>query len=160
MFREMRRNKQQLSHDECLDILREGKTAVVAVSGDDGYPYTVPLNYVYFNDKIYFHCAKSGHKLEAIKRCDKVSVCVVLNDDVVPEKYTTYYKSVICFGRAKIVEDEVLAQESITALGQKYCYSQDDRSIQDEIKKGMPAMLMVEITPEHISGKQCIELVK
>lgn len=160
MFREMRRNKQQLSHDECLDILRKGKTAVVAVSGDDGYPYTVPLNYVYFNDKIYFHCAKTGHKLDAVKRCDKVSVCVVLNDDVVPEKYTTYYKSVICFGRAKTVEDEVLAQESITALGRKYCYSQGDAGIRAEIKKGMPAMLMVEITPEHISGKQCIELVK
>lgn len=160
MFREMRRNKQQLSAEENIEILEKGKTAVIAVSGDDGYPYTVPLNYVYFNDKIYFHCAKTGHKLDAIKRNDKVSVCVILKDDIVPEKYTTYYKSVICFGRAKIVENETLAQESITALGKKYCYSQGDEGIQNEVKKGMPAMLMVEITPEHISGKQCIELVK
>lgn len=72
MFRKMRRYRQQLSQEETISILKSGKTAVLGVLGDDGYPYTVPINYVYADGKIYFHGAKSGHKIDAIKRCGRV----------------------------------------------------------------------------------------
>lgn len=159
MFREMRRKKQQLSADECNEILVKGKTAVLAVSGDDDYPYTVPINYVYYNGNIFFHCAKSGHKLDAIERNNKVSICVIVQDDVVQEKFTTYYKSVVCFGRAERILDEKEIKDATTVLSQKYCPDNLD-GISAELEKGFSALAVVKITPEHITGKQCIELVK
>ena len=68
MFREMRRKKQALSQEACSVVLEKGTSGVLAVSGDNDYPYAVPLSYVYDGEKIYFHCAKSGHKLDAIDR--------------------------------------------------------------------------------------------
>ena len=106
MFREMRRSKQQLSREEAAAVLERGTTGVLAVSGDDGYPYAVPVNYVYAAGKIFFHCAVSGHKLDAIGKCDKVSFCVIDQDQVVGEEYTTYFRSVIAFGRARVLEGE------------------------------------------------------
>ena len=86
MFREMRRKRQMLSEDDCKIILREGTSGVLALSGDDGYPYAVPLSYVYDGEKIFFHCAKSGHKLDAIRRNPKASFCVIGQHIVVPEE--------------------------------------------------------------------------
>lgn len=106
MFRAMRREKQQLSNREAVRILEEGKTGVLAVISENGYPYTVPLNYVYYDGKIYFHSAKSGHKIDAIRACDKVSFCVIFKDDVIKEKLTTAYESAIVFGRARILTEE------------------------------------------------------
>lgn len=103
MFREMRRKKQQLSNSECFEILDNSNTAVLALIGDGGYPYTVPLNFVRLDNKVYFHCAKTGHKIDAVKNCDKASLCVVGRDDVLAEKYTTKYESVIAFGRVSLV---------------------------------------------------------
>ncbi len=85
MFRELRRKNQQLSETEARSILKNGTYGVLSVQGDDGYPYGVPMNYVYGDDAIYFHCAKEGHKLEGFQRSDKVSFCVVGEDEVIPE---------------------------------------------------------------------------
>ena len=104
MFREMRRKGQALGKEECEEILRAGRTGVLALSGDDGYPYPVPLNYVFAEGKLYFHCAKSGHKADAIARSDKAGFCVVARDQVVPGKFTTYFQSVIAFGRIAAAE--------------------------------------------------------
>ena len=98
MFRAMRRKKQQLSEKECRAVLERGTSGVLAVSGDDGYPYAVPLSYVYTEGKLFFHSAKSGHKIDAIMRSGKASFCVVDQDQIVPEEYTTYFRSVIAFG--------------------------------------------------------------
>ena len=106
MFREMRRKKQELSKEECIEILQTAKTAVLGVVGDNSYPYTVPINFVYADDKIYFHGAKSGHKIDAINKCNKVSLCVVDKDDIVEEELTTYFKSVILFGKARILNTD------------------------------------------------------
>lgn len=159
MFREMRRKKQQLSDSECKEILETGKTAVLAVNGDDGYPYTIALNYVYYNGFIYFHCAQKGHKLDAINRDSKVSICVIKQDDVIQEKFTTCYKSVVCFGRAERIMDDAEIKMAAAVLSEKYCPDFLD-GIPAEIEKGFPALAAVKITPEHITGKQCIELVK
>lgn len=105
MFREMRRKGQQLSAEECIEILNRGTSGVLALEGDDGYPYAVPLSYVYEDGRLYFHCATSGHKLDAIRQNPKASFCVVDQDQVVPKEYTSYFKSVIAFGTMGILED-------------------------------------------------------
>jgi len=107
MFREMRRGKQALPDEEAREILYSATSGVLALSGDDDYPYALPISYFYDGNKLYFHCAKEGHKIDAIKRNDKASFCVIAQDDVSPEEYTTHFKSVIVFGRISIIEDEL-----------------------------------------------------
>ena len=107
MFREMRRKKQVLPEEVCTSILNRGTSGVLALMGDEGYPYAVPMSYVYDDGKLYFHCAKEGHKLDAVRRCSKASFCVIDQDQIVPEEYTTYFRSVILFGTIRILEGEV-----------------------------------------------------
>ena len=120
MFREMRRKKQALSNEENLAILMRGTSGVMAVSGDDDYPYAVPLSYVYHDSKIYFHCAASGHKLDAMRRNPKVSFCVIDRDEVIPQEYTTYFRSVIVFGTVRILEKEQDKKPALELLATKY----------------------------------------
>lgn len=157
MFREMRRIKQQLSMAECESILSLGKTAVLAVLGDEGYPYTVPVNYVYTGGRIYIHCAGEGHKLDAIAACDKVSLCIVAQDEVCPEKLTTLFRSVVVFGRARVLQSREETARAVEALGLKY--NPDADFVRHEVK-AWPNVCCIEITPEHITGKECIELTK
>ena len=121
MFRPMRRHRQQLSQWDCAAILSRGTSGVLAVAGDGGYPYAVPLSYVYQEGTLFFHCAKAGHKLDALRRCSKASFCVIDQDQVVPPEYTTYFRSVIAFGRTRILEDEAEKQAAIWLLAEKYC---------------------------------------
>ena len=160
MFREMRRKRQQLSEAECVDILQTNTSGVLAVCGDDGYPYAVPLSYVYDGGALYVHCAKTGHKLDAIKACDKVSFCIVDRDHVVPEEYTTHYRSVILFGRARILEQEQEIRNAIEKLAIKY-HPTDGKANRDaEIERSCKALCMVKIEIEHMTGKEAIELAK
>ncbi len=106
-FRDMRRKRQQLSVEESIGILQKATSGTLALLGDNGYPYAVPISYVYSEGKLYFHSALTGHKVDAIKSHDKASFCVIDNDDVKPHEYTTYFRSVIAFGRIHIIEDEV-----------------------------------------------------
>ena len=159
MFREMRRKRQQLTETECIEILMKNTYGVLAVFGDDGYPYAVPLSYVYDNGTLFFHCAKSGHKLDAIKAFSKVSFCVIDQDLVVPKEYTTYFRSVIAFGRASIMTQEDEIRGAIEKLAIKY-YPDDSKENRDSaIEKEYQAMCMVRIRIEHMSGKEAIELV-
>ena len=103
MFRAMRRKKQQLSPGACAEILRRGTSGVLAVAGDGGYPYAVPLSYVYDGQTVYFHSAKTGHKIDAVAREPRASFCVIDRDEVLPEAFTTAYRSVIVFGRVRVV---------------------------------------------------------
>ena len=105
-FREMRRKRQQLSEEESISILRKSTAGTLALLGDIDYPYAVPISYVYHEGKLFFHSALTGHKVDAIRKCDKASFCVIERDDVQPEKYTTFFRSVIAFGRIHIIEDE------------------------------------------------------
>ena len=157
MFREMRRKGQQLSTEDCEAILNRGTSGVLAVSGDGDYPYAVPLSYCYDGEKIYFHCAKTGHKLDAIKRNNKVSFCVIDVDDIVPERFTTYYKSVVVFGRAHIITDSGDKRRAITALSEKY--SPGEKNTQREIEQSWERFCMLELDIEHMTGKAARELV-
>jgi hypothetical protein len=158
MFREMRRKKQALSTEESLAILNRGISGVLAVTGDQGYPYAVPLSYVYDNNKIFFHCALSGHKLDAIAANNKVSFCVVGQDRVMPQEYTTYFRSVIIFGRARILEDPIEKRTALEKLAAKYSPEQETGRLR-EIDRLFERTCMVEIVIEHITGKEAVELV-
>ena len=118
IFREMRRKKQELSRQEIADILHKGTSGVLALLGDNDYPYAVPISYVYDDGKIYFHSAKSGHKIDAIQRTEKASFCVIDKDLVVPEEYTTYFRSVIAFGSRKESSDRKIGNQICAG---RYC---------------------------------------
>lgn len=159
MFREMRRKKQVLSREDSIAVLNRGTSGVLAVYGDDGYPYAVPLSYIYHDSKIYFHGAKTGHKLDAIARNNKVSFCVIDADQVVPQKYTTYFRSVIIFGRARILEDKKEKRTAFETLAAKYSPDDEQGRLQ-EIDKLFDQTCLVEIEIDHMTGKEAIELVK
>lgn len=159
MFRKMRRHHQELGMHECRKMLENGSSGVLALAGDNGYPYAVPISYVLSENKIYFHSAKSGHKIDAVMREEKASFCVIDRDDVVPEKYTTSYKSVIVFGKMRLIENAAEKRSAIEALAKKYTPDNSRDSINAEINKDWDALCMIELTIEHISGKQAKHLV-
>lgn len=159
MFRPMRRKKQQLTEEDSKRILMEGTSGVLCLSGDDDYPYAVPISYVYDGDRLYFHSAKCGHKIDAIHRHAKASFCVIAQDDIIPEAYTTHFRSVIVFGRLRIVKDDQEAYEAITRLALKYAPENSKDQRVKEIQKEWQALSMIEMSVEHISGKAAIELI-
>lgn len=159
MFREMRRKKQILSHIESVEILNNGTSGVLAICGDVGYPYAVPLSYAYSNSKIYFHCAKSGHKIDAIAQNDKASFCVISQDDVISQEFTTYFRSVIAFGKIRILEDETEKRIALETLAAKYSPAYEEGRLQ-EIDKLFEQTCAVELAIEHMTGKEALELVK
>ena len=160
VFREMRRKKQVLSQKEVEDILHKGTSGVLALLGDNDYPYAVPISYVYDDGKVYFHSAKSGHKIDAIQRTAKASFCVIDEDLVVPEEYTTYFRSVIAFGRIRIVEDDSEKRAAIEKLAIKYAPEDTAANRDYAISREWKPLCMLEMTIDHITGKEAIELVK
>ena len=155
MERKMRRFRQQLPPEETERILHDGKYAVWAVSGDDDYPYAVPVNYVCKDQNIFIHSAAQGHKIDAIRRNPKCSLCIVDKDDVVPEEFTSYFRSVIVFGTAHIVDSE---EEKITALrllSDKYSPGIDPAA---EIQRFLKVVCIIRIDIEYVTGKEAIEL--
>ncbi|MCM1286224.1 MAG: pyridoxamine 5'-phosphate oxidase family protein [Acetobacter sp.] len=159
MFRKMRRFKQELSLEETNKILIKGTSGVLALHGDNNYPYAVPLSYVYDNEYIYFHCALDGHKLDAIKNNDKCSFCVIYEDNVLPEKFTTLFKSVICFGKIKILDKKEDKINVLNLLSEKYSPAVSLDARKEEIEKFLEKTCILALNIEHITGKQCIELV-
>lgn len=159
MFRRMRREKQMLSLEECVSILEKATSGVLALSGDDGYPYAVPLSYVYEKSesdygKIYFHCAVEGHKIDAVKNCGKASFCVVAQDDVIPLEYSTRYKSVIAFGHVRIIEDDTEKRRTIEMLGKRYAPNDSEKNRNGEIEKYWSSLCMIEMRIKYMTGKQ------
>ncbi len=157
MFRAMRRYNQQLTLEECIAILNKGTSGVLAVLGDDGYPYAVPLSYAYKDGTIWFHGALTGHKIDAIEGCPKVSFCVIDKDEVVPEKLTTVYRSVIVFGRAHVLDDERKIAQATRIIGEKYLPGMHDR-VEGEIAQSMPKLTAIRLDIEHMTGKEGVEL--
>ena len=157
MFREMRRHNQQLTADECVEVLNRCTSGVLAVLGDDGYPYAVPLSYAYKDGCLWFHGALTGHKIDAIEGCPKVSFCVIDKDDVVPEKLTTVYRSVIAFGKAHVLDDERKIAQGARILGEKYLRGMSDR-VESEIAQSMPKLTVIRMDIEHMTGKEGVEL--
>ena len=157
MLPEMRRKAQQLPPAEAEAILRAGSSGVLALAGDEGYPYALPISYVYHGGRLYFHCASTGHKLNAIARCPKASFCVIAQDEVVPALYTTRYRSVIAFGTIRQLEDEQAIIAALDVLGRKYAPDLDPSA---EIAGSLPRVCVLEMTIDHLTGKEGIELTR
>ena len=156
MERKMRRFKQELPSAETDEILRNGKECVLALSGDD-YPYAVPINYVYDSGHIFLHSASQGYKIDALRRNPKLSLCVIEKDDIVPEEFTTYFRSVVVLGTARFVDKEQEKIDALQMLCRKYSPGIDPTA---EISKCLKAVTIIDITIDRMTGKEAIELTR
>ena len=157
MFRELMRKNRKISTEECIDILKTTKRGVLSVNGDDEYPYGMPMNHWYneADGKIYFHCGKSGHRLDALKKSDKVSFCTYDDGYRNLGEWALNFKSVIIFGRMEIVDDMDKIADITTKLSHKF--TSDDEYIKTEIEQSACNTLLLVLTPEHICGKMVQE---
>ena len=158
MFRAMRRFKQLLPNETAVEILERNTSGTLALSGDEDYPYAVPISYVYADGKIYFHSAKAGHKIDAISKHEKASFCVIDKDQIVPEKYTTYFRSVIAFGKMRFIDEETEIRRIAANLAMKYSADYAD-GIPEEINSSVKHMAIIEMSIDHMTAKEAIELI-
>ena len=157
MFRELTRKKQKLSHEECLRILKEEKRGVLSVIGDDGYPYGMPMNHWYneVDGKLYFHCGKVGHRVDALRRDPRVSFCVYDGGYRNDGEWALNIRSVIVFGTVEVVEDAERIAHATAMLSRKF--TDDEAYISREIKAFAHETQLLKLTPEHICGKHVTE---
>ena len=153
MFRELARKKQKLSDEECITILKNEKRGVLSVIGDGSYPYGMPMNHFYNEEdgKIYFHCGKAGHRLDSLRKNDKVSFCVCDEGYRLPDNWPLYIKSVIVFGKIDVIDDLDMIADISDKLSRKFI--SDDEHIRNEIENFASKTLLLRLTPEHVSGK-------
>ena len=153
MFRTMRRFKQQITEEECIRILMTEKRGVLSMIGEDGYPYGIPLNHWYNPEdgKLYFHGAKTGHKIDAIKANDKVSYCVYDAGYRKEGEWALNVNSVVIFGHIRLVTDEDKAR----VIGENLCrkFTSDETFIQYELQNALPRVQCLELTIDHMTGK-------
>lgn len=157
MFRPMRRKQKEISADAVKELLNKERRGVFSVNGDDGYPYAIPVNYYYDADdnKIYFHGSRVGHKIDSLKKSDKVCFTVYGNETVKDEAWAPYMQSVVIFGRCHLIADPSLVQEKLIKFAAKYYPDRDE--IDREVDKCGKAVQMYEIEIEHITGKEIQE---
>ena len=157
MFRELQRKNKQISMEECIELLKKETRGVLSVLGDGDYPYGMPMNHWYNEEdgKIYFHCGKSGHRLDALRKCNKVSFCTYDSGYCEDGDWALHVKSVIVFGTMEIIDD----MDNIADVARKlsYKFTQDEEYIRTEIEKYAKATLLLQLTPEHVCGKQITE---
>lgn len=151
MFKEMRKKEKELSDKDIVEILNKGEFGTLATIGENGFPYAVPLNYVYYDNSIYFHCALEGHKLENIRNNNKVSFSIVLETKLYPSKFSTKFKSAIIFGISSEVEDyskEIILLEFVKKYSSDFI-----EEGKEYIKMAKDKTKIVKISIEHITGK-------
>lgn len=157
----MRRSNQQLSEEECIAVLNNATSGVLALIDNEKYPYAVPLSFAYSenDNSIYFHSALSGHKIDALRASSHASFCVIDTDSVIPEKLTTAYKSVIAFGEATILKDESKCRYGLSLLAKKYSPTYLAEA-QMEIDGALSRTSVIRLSINHFSGKQGLELIQ
>ncbi len=157
MFRPLKRANKQISAEECVDILVRETRGVLSVNGDNGYPYGMPMNHFYSAEDgcIYFHCGRAGHRLDALRRSDKVSFCVYESGYREEGEWAYRVRSVIVFGRIEIVDDLREVIRITTPLCHKF--TQDENYIQNEIERSANQTLLLKLVPEQICGKSVRE---
>ena len=153
MFRELVRKKQALSREECIRILTEEKRGVLSVLGDDGYPYGVPIDHYFCPEdgKIYFHSGMTGHKMDAMRRHDKISYCVYDGGFRKDGDWALNIRSVVVFGKVEFVEDREVIYEMCRRLSRKFLT--DEQAIEDEVRRAGPRTALFALVPEHMTGK-------
>ena len=157
MFRPMRRKERAISDEEAKKLLLLGRRGVLAINGDDGYPYAIPVNYFYDMEqgKIYFHGSRAGHKVDSLKKDDRVCFTVYGNEHFKEGEWAPYMQSTVVFGRCHLVEKGAEATEILKKLAAKYY--PDEQLIDEEIERSGKAVQLFEIEIEHISGKEIQE---
>ena len=157
MFRKLVRFKQELPKEECLEILKSELRGVLAVQGDDGYPYALPINHFYNEEdgKIYFHSGPTGHKIDAVLRDPKASLCVTDPGIRKDGDWFLTFRSVIVFGRIEMVEDHDRVIELSRRLS--YKFTSDEAYIQHDVEHSGPRTVMFALVPENICGKRVTE---
>lgn len=155
MFRKMRRHRQELSEEECINILTNEPRGVLALLGDNNYPYAIPMSHAYVDGKIYFHGAMEGHKNDAIKKHDKVSYCVMDGGVKQQDSWWYTFKSVIVFGKIRILADRSEKIDKLTYIGDKFFPTHEETV--NEINRLLDRTEVFEITIEHITGKRVEE---
>lgn len=157
MFRPLRRKKNERTMDQAKALLHSARRGVLAVNGDAGYPYAIPINYWYDEDaqRIIFHSAKAGHKVDALNASDKVCFTVYGNESVRKEEWAPYVESVVVFGRCHAIEEEEPAKAALAQFARKY-YPSEDLVVQT-IEKDWHAVRVYQIDIEHLSGKEVQE---
>lgn len=158
MFRNMRRSQQALPQETAVEILMRNTSGTLALLGDEDYPYAVPISYVYADGKLYFHSAITGHKIDAVKKHKKASFCIIDQDQVVPEKYTTHYRSLIAFGKIRLVENPEDMARIMTSLAMKYSAAFKE-GIPKEVRSSISHMAILEMTIEHMTAKEAVGLM-
>ncbi len=157
MFRKIRRTKNEISAEDAKALLKSNRRAALSVNGDNGYPYTIPVNFYYDEDdnRIYFHSAKAGHKIDSMKANDKVCF-TTWNDGYLDDGDWAYrVSSCVVFGRAKLIEDRKTTEEKVRKLACKYYPSGE--AAEEALKRSIHAVQLVAIEIEHISGKKVHE---
>lgn len=152
MFRSMRRFKQQISEKKCEEVLRTARRGVLAVYGEDGYPYALPINFLYEDGKIYFHGAVSGHKIDAVRANPHVSFCVMDEGYLQEGKRGLNINSVVIFGTVRLIETNDAALEYCRHLGYKY-FPGDAEYVEKDVQKNKNHLQMIELTIDHMTGK-------
>ena len=157
MFRPIRKKKKEINIDAAKDLLRSSRRGVLAVNGDEGYPYAIPLNYLYDdeNQKIIFHGAKVGHKVDSLKKSDKVCFTVFGNETIKEEDWAPYLQSVVVFGRCHLVENRDDTIRLVKKFARKYYPNED--LVHEEVASSGMGVQMFEIEIEHLSGKEIQE---
>jgi nitroimidazol reductase NimA-like FMN-containing flavoprotein (pyridoxamine 5'-phosphate oxidase superfamily) len=151
MFREMRKKERELNNEEAIEILKNNTYGILSTIGENGYPYGVPLSYIYFNNAIFFHGATNGHKLDNILNNNKVSFCVVGETHILPDKFSTEYESTIVFGKAfEVFDDEKNA--ALLEIINKYSSDYIEQG-KEYIQRASKATKVIKIEIDHISGK-------
>ena len=153
MFRELTRRKQALSRETCVELLKTETRGVLSVIGDGGYPYGTPMNHYYCEENgcIYFHCGRKGHRLDALRACDRVSFCVYDEGYRREGEWALNVRSVVVFGRMEIIDDPNEVIRLVTPLCHKF--TDDEDYIRRELTQSTKATLLLKLTPEHICGK-------
>ena len=152
MHRPMRRKDRQSTTEEAVGLLKRAEYGILATTDEISQPYAVPLSYAYTENRIYFHCATEGHKLDNIKANDKVSFAVVGATQVLPDKFSTAFESAVVFGKASFVEDEQEKVAALKALIEKYSKDFWEEGLA-YINRAAAATCVVRIDIEHMTGK-------
>ena len=153
MFRELQRKNKQISTEECIEILNKETRGVLSVLGEDDYPYGMPMNHWYNEEdgKLYFHCGIAGHRLDCLRKDDRVSFCVCDGGTRQEGDWALTFRSIIVFGKIEIVDDPQTVIDISRALS--YKFTQDEAYIEDEIKNNARRTILLRLVPEHICGK-------
>lgn len=151
MFKQMRRKDRELDKEKSIELLKRSEYGILSTIGESGYCYGIPLNFVYFDNAIYFHCAKEGHKLENIRYNNKVSFTLVGKTEVIPEKFSTKYESVVVFGNAEEIEGDE-KEKALIALIEKYSPDFKEAGL-EYIKRDKDRTIVIKILIEKVSGK-------